>query len=153
MIGNSGFHALILLAMSTVSRIIGPVTREMPRQSASRTSLRTRCLKLGVIVESISTTSKPARIKGVATARIPSGAVASVLENEGKKKTILRDVRKARSNANETRLGNAWFSFVTALSAKCHLLLATGYGYPATAPKPRLPGAQLSWLASTIQQG
>jgi hypothetical protein len=45
------------------------------------------------MVESISTISKPARIRGVATARIPSGAVASELENDGKKNTIFFDVR------------------------------------------------------------
>ena len=43
-------------AISAVSRIIGPVTSEIPRHSASRTSSSTRFLKLGVIVESISFT-------------------------------------------------------------------------------------------------
>jgi hypothetical protein len=35
--------------------------------------------------------SKPARMSGVATARIPRGAVASELAKEGKKKTIFLD--------------------------------------------------------------
>jgi hypothetical protein len=46
-------------------------------------------LKFGVMVESISLTWYPARNSGVATARMPSGAVASVLANDGKKKTTL----------------------------------------------------------------
>jgi hypothetical protein len=40
------------------------------------------------MVESIKQISYPARSKGVETARIPRGAVASVLEKAGKKKTI-----------------------------------------------------------------
>jgi hypothetical protein len=36
--------------------------------------------------------SNPARSNGVATAKIPKGAVASELANDGKKKTILRDL-------------------------------------------------------------
>ena len=43
---------------------------------------------IGVIVESMMRTSYPARRSGVDTARIPKGAVASRLENAGKKKTI-----------------------------------------------------------------
>jgi hypothetical protein len=50
------------------------------------------------MVESIRTTWYPARISGVATARIPSGAVASELAKEGKKKTILRDLGTANSS-------------------------------------------------------
>ena len=46
------------------------------------------------MVESISTTSYPARSSGVATARIPSGAVASVLANEGKKILIVNTASK-----------------------------------------------------------
>jgi hypothetical protein len=45
-----------------------------------------------VIVESISVTEKPARRSGVATARIPRGAVASELAKEGKKKTTFLDI-------------------------------------------------------------
>src|SRR5579862_5445055 len=97
MIGNSGFYSLMLRAMSTVSRIIGPVTSEMPRHKASRASLRALCLKFGVMVESIRTTSKPARFNGVATARMPRGAVASELANDGKKKTIFLDERNGYS--------------------------------------------------------
>jgi hypothetical protein len=37
-------------------------------------------------------TSYPALNRGVATARIPRGAVASVLAKDGKKKTTLRDI-------------------------------------------------------------
>jgi hypothetical protein len=81
--------------MSTVSLIIGPVTREMPRHKASWISAKTFCLNLGVIVESINTTSKPARFSGVATARIPNGAVASELAKDGKKKTIFFDLRNS----------------------------------------------------------
>ena len=69
----------------------------MPRHNASRTSDKTRCLKFGVMVESTRTTSNPARFNGVATARIPSGAVASELANEGKKKTIFLDCRNLHS--------------------------------------------------------
>ena len=43
------------------------------------------------------TISNPARISGVATARMPKGAVASELAKEGKKKTILRDLGNAIS--------------------------------------------------------
>src|ERR1700756_5980474 len=86
MIGKSGFHDFTARAISTVSRIIGPVTREIPRHKASRTSSVTRFLKFGVIVESMSFTEKPARSSGVATARIPKGAVASELAKDGKKK-------------------------------------------------------------------
>jgi hypothetical protein len=43
----------------------------------------------------------PARIKGVATANIPSGAVASELAKDGKKKTILRDLGTAISSLIE----------------------------------------------------
>jgi hypothetical protein len=49
-------------------------------------------LKFGVIVESMSFTEKPARKSGVATARIPRGAVASELAKEGKKKTTFLDI-------------------------------------------------------------
>jgi hypothetical protein len=44
------------------------------------------------MVESIIQTSKPARSSGVATARIPRGAVASVLEKAGKKKTTFLEL-------------------------------------------------------------
>jgi hypothetical protein len=74
--------------MATVSRIIGPVTRETAKHRASASSSITRRSKSGVMVESIRTISYPARRSGVETARIPSGAVASALVNEGKKKTI-----------------------------------------------------------------
>jgi hypothetical protein len=43
------------------------------------------------MVESIRRTWYPARSNGVASDRIPSGAVASVLENAGKKKTTFFD--------------------------------------------------------------
>src|ERR1700760_1633890 len=97
MIGKSGFQALMVRAISAVSRIIGPVTREIPRHKASCTSSKTRFLKFGVMVESIKHTSKPALIKGVATARIPRGAVASELAKDGKKKTIFLDLGKIDS--------------------------------------------------------
>jgi hypothetical protein len=45
------------------------------------------------MVESIRTISKPERISGVATARMPSGAVASELAKDGKKKTTFFDLR------------------------------------------------------------
>src|SRR5271156_5636100 len=44
------------------------------------------------MVESMRQISNPARSNGVATAKIPKGAVASELANDGKKKTILRDL-------------------------------------------------------------
>ena len=47
--------------------------------------------KFGVIVESIMQTLYPARSSGVDTARSPRGAVASWLENAGKKKTTFLD--------------------------------------------------------------
>src|SRR5665213_3500245 len=43
------------------------------------------------MVESTIVMLYPARSRGVETARMPSGAVASVLANDGKKKTILRE--------------------------------------------------------------
>ena len=43
--------------------------------------------------------SNPARSKGVATARMPKRAVASLLANDGKKNTILRDLRNQFSLA------------------------------------------------------
>jgi hypothetical protein len=64
------------------------VTSEMAKHNESAISSTTRLLKFGVIVESISLTSYPARNSGVAIARMPSGAVASVLAKAGKKKTI-----------------------------------------------------------------
>jgi hypothetical protein len=52
-------------------------------------------LKLGVIVESIRTTSYPERSKGVAIESNPNGAVASVLANAGKKRTtFLEDFKR-----------------------------------------------------------
>jgi hypothetical protein len=45
--------------------------------------------------------SNPARSNGVATARIPKGAVASELANDGKKKTILRDLDNGFSSLKE----------------------------------------------------
>jgi hypothetical protein len=44
------------------------------------------------MVESTKTISKPARSSGVATARMPRGAVASELAKDGKKKTIFLDI-------------------------------------------------------------
>jgi hypothetical protein len=49
-------------------------------------------LKFGVIVESMRTSLYPALSSGVATARMPSGAVASLLANDGKKKTTFFDI-------------------------------------------------------------
>ena len=45
--------------------------------------------------------SNPARSNGVATAKIPKGAVASELANDGKKKTILRDLDNGFSSLKE----------------------------------------------------
>ena len=45
--------------------------------------------------------SNPARSSGVATAKIPKGAVASELANDGKKKTILRDLDNGFSSLKE----------------------------------------------------
>src|ERR1700677_1557926 len=53
------------------------------------------------MVESMRQISNPARSKGVATAKIPKGAVASELANDGKKKTILRDLDNGFSSAKE----------------------------------------------------
>src|ERR1700756_1223493 len=91
MTGTSGYTRLVSRAISTVSRIIGPVTRETHRHSASASSSITRFLKFGVMVESMIRTTYPARNSGVASARIAKGAVASVLENAGKKKTTFFD--------------------------------------------------------------
>src|ERR1700677_895169 len=49
------------------------------------------------MVESIRQISYPARSRGVATARMPNGAVASELAKDGKKNTILRDFGNAHS--------------------------------------------------------
>src|SRR6202051_3325978 len=103
--GKSAFHAFTARAISTVSRIIGPVTSEIPRQSASFTSSSTRLLKFGVIVVSMSFTEKPCRSRGVATARIPSGAVASLLAKEGKKKTTFLDIVYVSSQLPGKRYG------------------------------------------------
>jgi hypothetical protein len=61
--------------------------------------------------------SNPARSKGVATARMPKGAVASLLANDGKKKTILRDLRNQFSLLKE----NDSFSGVRS----CHTIVST----------------------------
>jgi hypothetical protein len=53
------------------------------------------------MVESMRQISNPARSNGVATAKIPKGAVASELANDGKKKTILRDLDNGFSSAKE----------------------------------------------------
>src|ERR1700741_5069097 len=53
------------------------------------------------MVESMRQISNPARSNGVATARIPKGAVASELANDGKKKTILRDLDNEFSSLKE----------------------------------------------------
>src|SRR5690348_5604575 len=86
--GKSLFQAFTARPIAAVSRIIGPVTSDIPRQRASLTSSRTRCFRFGVMVESIRTTLYPALSSGVETARMPSGAVASLLANAGKKNTI-----------------------------------------------------------------
>jgi hypothetical protein len=54
-----------------------------------------------VMVESMRQISNPARSNGVATAKIPKGAVASELANDGKKKTILRDLDNGFSSLKE----------------------------------------------------
>src|SRR5271167_1049286 len=53
------------------------------------------------MVESMRQISNPARSSGVATAKIPKGAVASELANDGKKKTILRDLDNGFSSLKE----------------------------------------------------
>jgi hypothetical protein len=80
-------------------------------------------LKFGVMVESIRTTSKPARFNGVATARMPRGAVASELANDGKKKTIFLDERNGYSPRLKS-LGYLYarFPFVAQLSPSCNSL-------------------------------
>src|SRR5580698_9582166 len=74
------------------------------------------------MVESIKTTWYPARINGVATARIPSGAVASELANDGKKKTILRDLANTISSLFWT-IGPGRYVVVTCVSAICKVFL------------------------------
>lgn len=77
-------------------------------------------------MESISRMEYPARNNGVATASNPSGAVASVLANEGKKNTTFFDMRlspipevpeflKIRAESQ---------TFVTGLSPDCQLFPA-----------------------------
>jgi hypothetical protein len=56
------------------------------------------------MVESMRTIWYPARINGVATAKIPNGAVASELAKDGKKKTILRDLGTAISSLIEDNM-------------------------------------------------
>src|ERR1700731_4254940 len=121
MIGNSGFHAFTARAISAVSRIIGPVKREIARHSASFTSSSTRFLKFGVIVESTSFTEYPLRRSGVATARMPSGAVASELAKEGKKKTTFLDIGLV-SRLQLKRYARASAGIVTVMSHGCHFL-------------------------------
>src|SRR5580658_378118 len=99
--GTSGYSRLVSRAISTVSRIIGPVTSDTHRHSASASSSITLFLKFGVMVESIMRTSYPARSSGVATARMPKGAVASVLVNAGKKKTTFLDRGRIEKNPAE----------------------------------------------------
>src|ERR1700750_697723 len=53
------------------------------------------------MVESMRQISNPARSSGVPTAKIPKGAVASELANDGKKKTILRDLDNGFSSLKE----------------------------------------------------
>ena len=49
------------------------------------------------MVESIRRIEYPARSSGVATASSPNGAVASLLANDGKKKTTFFDIRSFRA--------------------------------------------------------
>ena len=88
MTGKSGSHFFTAFATSTASRIIGPVTTEIPRHK-SVLQLPSESVSYNwAIVESMILTSYPAFNSGVEIARIPNGAVASILEKEGKKNTI-----------------------------------------------------------------
>jgi hypothetical protein len=55
----------------------------------------------------------------VATARIPSGAVASELANEGKKNTTFLDIGLI-SNPHEKRYPRPRDTIVTVMSHACH---------------------------------
>ena len=68
--------------------------------------------------------SNPARSSGVATARIPRGAVASELANDGKKKTILRDLDNGFSSLKRT-IDTPQDPVVTGMSAICQVSAAT----------------------------
>jgi hypothetical protein len=57
-----------------------------------------------VIVESIRRIEYPARNKGVATANRPRGAVASLLANDGKKKTTFFDILAFRILTDNLKL-------------------------------------------------
>jgi hypothetical protein len=79
------------------------------------------------MVESMRQISISGPLKGVATARMPKGAVASELANDGKKKTILRDLDNAFSLLKEeqylfkrSQLSHDCQHFVTRLSRAFH---------------------------------
>jgi hypothetical protein len=77
------------------------------------------------MVESMRQISNPARSNGVATAKIPKGAVASELAKDGKKKTILRDLDNGFSSLKETI--DIWQNpVVTGMSAICQVSAAAG---------------------------
>jgi hypothetical protein len=78
-------------------------------------------------VESMRQISNPARSRGVATAKIPKGAVASELANDGKKKTILRDLDNGFSSLRKT-IDTPQNAVVTGMSAICQVSAATAGG-------------------------
>ena len=67
----------------------------------------------------MSFTEKPARSSGVATARIPKGAVASELAKEGKKKTTFLDIGNGHALTG-TRYVRLKGGFVIKMSRVCH---------------------------------
>src|SRR5882762_8241651 len=77
------------------------------------------------MVESMRQISNPARSNGVATAKIPKGAVASELAKDGKKKTILRDLDNEFSSLKET-IDFPQTAVVTGMSAICQVSAALG---------------------------
>jgi hypothetical protein len=70
------------------------------------------------LVESMRHIWYPARSNGVATARMPRGAVASELAKDGKKKTILRDFDNTYSSLEWT-IDRFRIVIVTGMSAVC----------------------------------
>lgn len=74
MTGKAGASFLTALAMRTAPRIMGPVSTEIPRHSASRNSRRTALSQFGSTAASMMATSKPALSIGAARLRRQRGA-------------------------------------------------------------------------------
>src|SRR6187402_3645428 len=95
------------------------------------------------MVESMRTMSKPARMSGVATARIPNGAVASELAKEGKKKTIFFDDAVLLGMSTMLLIGSLTVQealLVRWASGKCQYFVTTRPSCPDYASSPASDG-------------